>query len=235
MKIPVIGVTPHYETDNNKICIASMYMEAILHAGGVPLLLPLKADKEALAAAVKVCDGFLFTGGPDIDPFRFGEETIPECEVVNPERDEMEEILFQLIMEENKPVLGICRGIQVLNVFLGGTLYQDIPAQFQGKLNLCHSQKSGRTVLSHSVVIQKGSLLHDILKTDTLMVNSFHHQGIKELAPSLKAAAESKDGLVEALYLEEHPFFLAVQWHPEHLFRTNEGAEKLFEAFVKAC
>lgn len=235
MKMPVIGVTPHFEADNNKICIASMYLEAILNAGGVPLLLPLKAGKEALTAAAGVCDGFLFTGGPDIDPFRFGEETIPECEVVNPERDEMEEVLFELALSEKKPVLGICRGIQVLNVFLGGTLYQDIPAQFHGSLNLCHSQKSGRTVLSHSVEIEKDSLLHEILGKDTLMVNSFHHQGIKDLAPSLKTAATSKDGLIEAVYLEDHPFFLAVQWHPEHLFRVNEGAKKLFDAFVKVC
>lgn len=234
MKIPVIGVTPHYEPDNNKICIASMYLEAILDAGGVPLLLPLKASEEALTAAVSVCDGFLFTGGPDIDPFRFGEETLQECDVVYPDRDLMEEIVFKLALASRKPVFGICRGIQVLNVFLGGTLFQDISAQFQRDLNLCHSQKSGRTVLSHSVSIEKNSLLYDIIKEDTLMVNSFHHQGIKEVAPKLEVAAMSKDGLVEAVYLKDHPFFLAVQWHPEHLFRVNEGAKKLFTAFVDA-
>lgn len=234
MRIPVIGVTPHYEPDNNKLCIASMYLEAILDAGGVPLLLPLKANEEALKTAVSVCDGFLFTGGPDIDPFRFGEETLEECDVVYPDRDQMEETIFNLVIGTGKPVFGICRGIQVLNVFFGGTLFQDIAAQFQRKLNLCHSQKSGRTVLSHSVTIERDSLLYDILQEDTLMVNSFHHQGIKDVAPELNVAARSRDGLVEAVYLRDHPFFLAVQWHPEHLFRVNEGAKKLFTAFVDA-
>lgn len=235
MKIPVIGVTPHYDSENNRVCIASMYLEAVMDAGGVPLLLPLKAEYQSLAAAANLCDGFLFTGGPDIDPFRFGEETIPECDVVYPDRDEMEEVIFKAALKEKKPVFGICRGIQVLNVFLGGTLYQDIPAQFHSSPSICHSQKSGRTVLSHSVSIESGTPLSDIIKADTLMVNSFHHQAIKDLAPGLKAAARSKDGLIEAVYMEEHPFFLAVQWHPEHLFRVNEGAKKLFHAFVESC
>lgn len=235
MKIPVIGVTPHYDPESNRVCIASMYLEAIMDSGGVPVLLPLKAGKDALFAAAAVCDGFLFTGGPDIDPFRFGEETIQECDEVYPVRDEMEEIIFKLALKSRKPVFGICRGIQVLNVFLGGTLYQDIPTQFQSVLNLSHSQKSGRTVLSHSVSIEKSSLLYEILGEDSLMVNSFHHQGIKQLSPELNIAARSKDELIEAVYMKDHPFFLAVQWHPEHLFRVNEGAKKLFDAFIVAC
>ncbi len=191
MKIPVIGVTPHYDPEGNRVCIASMYLEAIMDSGGVPLLLPLKAGKDALLAAAAVCDGFLFTGGPDIDPFRFGEETIQECDEVYPVRDEMEEILFELALKSRKPVFGICRGIQVLNVFLGGTLYQDIPTQFQSVLNLSHSQKSGRTVLSHSVSIEKNTLLYEILGEDSLMVNSFHHQGIKQLRAAVGAQASA--------------------------------------------
>jgi putative glutamine amidotransferase len=235
MKKPIIGLTPQYDYERNRVWIGPNYLGAIKAAGGVPILLPLQADKEELEAAGKVCDGFLFTGGPDIDPFRFGEETVSQCGVVIPERDKMEEELFQTVVESGKPILGICRGIQVLNVFLGGTLYQDIPAQFPSDLSIAHSQLSGNSVLSHSVLIKKGTLLSEILSKDYIKVNSFHHQGIKNLAPALQTAGVSLDSLIEALYLPEHKFFLGVQWHPEHLYSSNEDAFKVFRAFINAC
>jgi putative glutamine amidotransferase len=235
MKKPIIGLTPQYDYERNRVWIGPNYLGAVKAAGGVPILLPLQADKEELEAAAKVCDGFLFTGGPDIDPFRFGEETVSQCGVVIPERDKMEEDLFQTVMESGKPILGICRGIQVLNVFLDGTLYQDIPAQFPSDLSIAHSQLSGNSVLSHSVLVKKGTLLSDILCKDYIKVNSFHHQGIKDLAPVLQTAGISMDSLIEAVYLPEHKFFLGVQWHPEHLYRSNEDALKIFQSFVNAC
>ncbi|MGB8453146.1 MAG: gamma-glutamyl-gamma-aminobutyrate hydrolase family protein [Anaerocolumna sp.] len=235
MSKPLIGLTPQYDYDADRIWIGPNYLEAIRTAGGIPLLLPLHIEKKDLKEVVNLCDGFLFTGGPDIDPFRFGEETIRQCGVVVPERDKMEEDLFHIAMEADKPILGICRGIQILNVFLGGTLYQDITAQFPADLSLAHSQPSGRSVLSHSVLVKEETLLHDILSKDYIKVNSFHHQGIKDIAPSLKVAGVSADSLIEAVYLPEHKFFLGVQWHPEHLFRTNEDALIVFKAFVNAC
>jgi putative glutamine amidotransferase len=235
MRKPIIGLTPQYDYDKNRVWIGPNYLEAIRTAGGVPILLPLQVEKDELAAAANVCDGFLFTGGPDIDPFRFGEETIKQCGVVVPERDKMEENLFQIAMESDMPILGICRGIQVLNVFLGGTLYQDISAQFPSDLSLSHSQQSGNSVLTHSVLISEDTMLYNILSKGFIKVNSFHHQAIKDVAPALKVAGVSMDSLVEAVFLPEHKFFLGVQWHPEHLFSTNEDALNIFKAFVKAC
>jgi putative glutamine amidotransferase len=234
MKQPIIGVTPHYDGDNNRICVASNYLNSIKEAGGVPILLPLETDQLSLTRIAEICDGFLFTGGPDISPFRFGEETIQQCGEIMPKRDTMEETLFHIAMESGKPILGICRGIQVLNVFLGGTLYQDIQTQFPSTHNLSHSQKSARNVLTHSVVIEKDTLLQDILQKDYIQVNSFHHQAIKDVAPSLKIAGSSMDSMVEAVYLPKHKFFLAVQWHPEHLIHDNEDALLLFKAFINA-
>lgn len=234
MKQPIIGVTPHYDGENNRICIASNYLNSIKEAGGAPILLPLESDHASLLRISEVCDGFLFTGGPDISPFRFGEETLQQCGEIMPKRDEMEEALFHIAMDSGKPVLGICRGIQVLNVFLGGTLYQDIPTQYPTSHNLSHSQKSARNVLTHSVLIEKDSLLYDIVQKDHIQVNSFHHQSVKDIAPSLKIAGTSMDSMIEAVYLPGHKFFLAVQWHPEHLIHDSMDALLLFKAFVNA-
>lgn len=234
MKQPIIGVTPHLDQANNRVCIASNYLNSIKEAGGVPILLPLEADKSSLLRVSEVCDGFLFTGGPDITPFRFGEETIQQCGEVMPKRDEMEETLFHIAMKSEKPIFGICRGIQVLNVFLGGTLYQDISAQFPSSQKLAHSQNSARNVVTHSVFVEKDTLLQDILCKDYIQVNSFHHQAVKDVAPSLKIAGTSIDNMVEAVYLPGHKFFLAVQWHPEHLIYDSEDAFVLFKAFINA-
>ncbi len=235
MKKPIIGLTPQYDYERNRIWIGPNYMDAVRAAGGIPIVLPLLVDKAELSAAAAFCDGFLFTGGPDITPFRFGEETITGCGTVIPERDRMEEDLFTIAMETDKPVLGICRGIQILNVFLGGTLYQDIPSQLGPASQIAHSQVSGNAVLSHSVSIVKDSLLYRILPVESIHVNSFHHQAIKDLAPSLEIAGSSPDSLIEAIYMPDSRFFLGVQWHPEHLFRTEEEAYKIFEAFIQAC
>lgn len=235
MKKPIIGLTPQYDYEKNRVWVGPNYLDAIYTAGGIPIMLPLHTDKDSLKIVANVCDGFLFTGGPDISPFLYQEETLAQCGVVVPERDKMEEDLFSIIIDTDKPVLGICRGIQIFNVFLGGTLYQDIPAQFAAPIQLAHSQTSGNSVLSHSVILEKDSLLHRINPKDYIQVNSFHHQVIKDLAPSLKVAGKSIDSLIEAVYLPSKKFFLGVQWHPEHLFKTNDDAMNIFKAFIHAC
>lgn len=263
---PIIGITPQYDYERNRVWIGPNYLEAIRSFGGIPILLPLEISADDLEEAANLCDGYLYTGGPDIDPFLFGEETIKGGGVVIPQRDRMEEYLFHIAIKSKKPVLGICRGIQILNVLLGGTLYQDIPTQYKPKwispkewqkdtaflsnphsyeeqsnsnlnsnLQLDHYQQSGNSVLTHSIFINKHSLLYDIVDKDYMRVNSFHHEGIKDLAPSLKVAAISPDSLIEAMYLPDHPFFLGVQWHPEHLFHTDYNAKAIFCAFIEAC
>lgn len=235
MKQPIIGVTPHFDSENNRLCIASNYLNSIKEAGGIAILLPLEVDDASLLKIAQLCDGFLFTGGPDITPFRYGEETLQGCGEILPLRDNMEESLFHIAMELEKPILGICRGIQILNVFLGGTLYQDIPSQLPSSNLIAHSQKSARNVVTHSVAVEKPSLLYDILKKDSIQVNSFHHQSIKDIAPSLKVAGISPDSIIEAVYMPGHKYFLGVQWHPEHLIYNNEDAQTLFKSFVYAC
>ncbi len=235
MKKPIIGLTPQYDYEKNRIWVGPNYLEAIYAFGGIPIMLPLHTDKESLKTAASVCDGFLFTGGPDISPFRYQEEAIAQCGVVVPERDKMEEDLFSGIIDTDKPVLGICRGMQIMNVFLGGNLYQDLSAQFSPPVQLAHSQTSGNSVLSHYVIIENGSLLHYINPKENIQVNSFHHQAIKDLAPCLKSAGKATDSLIEAIYHPGKKFFLGVQWHPEHLFKTNEDAANLFKEFIKAC
>ena len=235
MKKPTIGITPQYDTNNNFIRIQANYMKAIKTTGGIPYLLPLEIERIDLDQIANHFDGFLFPGGPDIDPFLFGEETIPEGGVVLPERDQIEQAIFNRAYKLNKPMLGICRGLQAFNIFLGGTIYQDLKAQYTLNPLVGHYQKSADQVQTHSVNIIPNTLLSQILPTQTIKVNSFHHQAIHKLAPSLKAAATSKDSLIEAAYDPSKSFLLGVQWHPEHLYSFDPNHLALFQAFIKSC
>lgn len=233
MKKPLIGLTPLYDTEQEKLWMRPNYMEAVEAAGGIPLVLPLSKDPADIAALARLCDGFLFTGGPDVHPARFGEETLRFCGAINEQRDNLELALLNEAQTLQKPVLGICRGIQLINVGLGGTLYQDIPAQVEG-LPVAHSQQRPYTVPIHTVTVEPDTPLAEIAGPGELLVNSMHHQAIRELAPSLRCAARSKDGLVECVYLPGHPFFLAVQWHPEYLWKEYQVQQKIINRFVDA-
>lgn len=235
MSKPIIGVIPQYDSEQERVKIEAVYFEAIKAFGGVPFLLPLHNDAKDLERLIQVSDGFLYTGGPDVHPKFFGEEAIPECGVIMPERDKLELELFPMVYQTKKPMYGICRGVQTMNIALGGSIIQDINAMWQGDVRIGHSQKSKSCVETHSVIVQKGTLLYDILQKDKFEVNSFHHQSVKELGNGVKIAGRSLDGIIEAICIEEHPFFLGVQWHPEYLYKTNEDAAKLFEAFINAC
>lgn len=245
MKKPLIGISPQYDYERNRIFVVKNYLDSIRITGGIPILLPLKIQREDLEDLISRLDGVLFTGGPDIDPFMFGEETMEHGGIVVPERDQLEELLFHLTYHSNKPILGICRGIQVINVFLGGTLYQDLRyfksrygIEMDYKKSLYpieHYQKSENHVLSHSVVITTNSMLHQITSKEEFRVNSFHHQGIKEVAPSLSISAVSKDALVEAVELKNYKYLLGVQWHPEHLTTVDENSYHIFKSFINAC
>ncbi|MDC9248760.1 gamma-glutamyl-gamma-aminobutyrate hydrolase family protein, partial [Clostridioides difficile] len=156
----------------------------------------------------KDMDGFLFTGGPDVHPFLFGEETQAHCGNVSPARDQMEISLLPMIMELRKPVLGICRGIQVLNIALGGNIWQDIPSQVTREFPLAHSQPFSYDMPCHTVALTEGSLLARISESSSIKVNSMHHQAVRDLAPGLIASAYSPDHLIEALEMTDYPFFI---------------------------
>lgn len=232
MKKPLIGLTPSMDSERHTMHTRLHYPQAVEAAGGVPLLLP-PLTPDTVREAARVCDGLLFTGGVDVHPSHYGEEMLTACGEVCPPRDEMEFLLLRLALERDLPVLGICRGIQLINVGLGGTLWQDLPLQTGS--SLCHSQRPPFTMTVHTVRVEETSPLFPLLQTRDYAVNSTHHQAVRACAPSLRAAARSSDGIVEALWRPESRFLLAVQWHPEFRFETDKGAAALFSALVQAC
>jgi putative glutamine amidotransferase len=227
---PIVGVMPLWDDEKNNIWMRPGYMNGISQAGGLPIVFPFSDDEQELEQLAKLCDGFLFTGGPDISPKLYHEDPVEGLVTVCPKRDILESIVFRMALEQDKPVLGICRGIQVINVFLGGTLYQDIPMQHPSETE--HHQAPPYDKPVHDVRIAEGSPLHQCFGVDRLPVNSHHHQAIQKLAPRLQAMAFSPDGLIEAAYMPEKKFIWAVQWHPEHLYRTDIHSRELFQAFV---
>jgi putative glutamine amidotransferase len=233
MKRPVIGVTPLWDKEKDSLSMKTGYLEGVMRAGGLPFILPLTRDEGILRQLAGACDGFLFTGGQDVSPGLYGAEPAPFCGPVCEARDAMEKALFSIaVLEQDKPAFGICRGIQLFNTLLGGTLYQDLPTQLP-ESTLIHQQEPPYDRPVHRVNIKPG-LLHDLLGVDTLAVNSCHHQGIAELSPRLVPAAWAEDGLVEAVYMKDRPLVGAVQWHPEKAL-AEESSGKLFDAFVEAC
>ena len=232
---PVIGVTPLYDVEKSSIWMLPGYMDGILQAGGVPVILPLSAEDADIERLFRVIDGLLLTGGQDVDPSLYGEERNEKCGEVYPPRDTLEKKLFQKAMSLDMPVFGICRGLQVINILMGGTLYQDLPTQFTSPNAENHRQTASRDTLTHKVTLVQSSPLYALLEAEKLPVNSFHHQGVRQLAPGLLPAAIAEDGLVEALYAPHKSFVQAVQWHPECCFETDEPSRKIFRAFINAC
>ena len=208
-------------------------MNAVIAAGGVPLVLPLIDDETDINALAQLCDGFLFTGGPDVHPALYKEDAMRYCGSIDDRRDTLELHLFHEVSRLDKPIFGICRGIQLINAALGGSLYQDIPAQVQGE-PIVHDQHRPYHVPVHSVMVDRGSQLYHIVGQEELMVNSMHHQAIKAIAPSLACAAMTKDDLIECVEVPGKRFLMAVQWHPEWM-PLQSASQKLFTAFIDAA
>ncbi|WP_019227440.1 gamma-glutamyl-gamma-aminobutyrate hydrolase family protein [Sedimentibacter sp. B4] len=234
MKKPMIGIVPLYDEKKESYWILPGYMKGIERAGGIPVMLPLTSDEDMIASIAEIFDGFLFTGGHDVDPVLYGEVVEEYCGKPCRERDVMEEVLFKHVLELDKPALGICRGLQLFNVLLGGNLYQDIIIQREPKSNIEHQQKPPYDKLVHSVKIEKDTILYGIIGKETIDVNSYHHQGIKQLSKQLKCAAKAEDGMIESVFMPDKRFVLAVQWHPEFIFNSDDDNLKLFVEFVKA-
>lgn len=232
IKRPVIGMVPAYDPVKKQCFLRPQYARAIQKAGGLAFILPLTDEAEDIDQITDLYDGFLFTGGADLSPSLYGEKPLPctrNC-VVN--REKMELSLMKSILAKNKPVLGICRGMQFINVYFHGTLYQDILDQ--RKDSLVHWQKEPFETPSHMDQIDPASPLYRVLKTTLLPVNSLHHQGVKECASELRVMAHASDGLVEAIYHPDYPFVWGIQWHPEFL-TENPKQLAIFEALIQAA
>jgi putative glutamine amidotransferase len=239
---PFIGI-PVYKIRASKpshiplFALHPLYSEGVVAGGGIPLQIPHGLDQEALHAIFDRVDGLLLAGGGDIDPAFYHETASDKVYNVDRERDELEVTLVRWALEFGKPLLAICRGHQVVNVALGGSLYQDILFEMPGAMQHAYFEETGftRDYLAHQVHLTPGSHLARLLDGLDLSVNSLHHQGIKKLSPALMAVGHAPDGLIEAVQIQGHPFFLGVQWHPEALIQNGSVMRRLFEALVEAA
>lgn len=223
----VVIAMPRMSTDPEPTVAQSKYMESLARAGAGMRWVELSDPEQAVQDAL-TCDGLLLPGGGDMDPKFYGQERIPACGEPNLLRDAAEPLLLRAFLAADKPVLGICRGIQVMNAVLGGDLYQDIKP-FE---HLPHNDHWAKV---HTVTVRRGTLLSRILGQDTVLVNSQHHQAVDRVAPGFTLAALSEDGIVEAIEKPDTRFCLGVQWHPEWLSDADPAMQGLFDAFVNAC
>lgn len=226
-----IGIGPNWDPKNGRLGIPGDYMNAVLRAGALPLLMPATLDEAACRAMVDKVDGMIFPGGEDLHPSTYGEDVLPACGNIVPERDQQEMMLLKYLMEAGKPYLAICRGIQLINVALGGSLYQDIASQYDTPIN--HAMFSVGSGTIHHAAVEPGSLLASVVSQRHLPVNSRHHQAVKDLAPGLKVNAISEDGLIEGVEHADGYPGLAFQWHPENLAARDSDMQALFNWLVR--
>ena len=214
---PIIGVTPLWDAERKSVWMLPDYLDGIRAAGGIPVVLPLEMSEKDADRIVETCDGFLFTGGQDVG----------SC----PERDALETLVLSKALQSDKAILGICRGLQFINVFLGGTLWQDLPSQHPSEI--VHRQGKPYGTPTHTVMLSGD--LSKLLGKETLEVNTLHHQAAKDLGENLEMTAVAPDGIIEAVQMAGKRFVWAVQWHPEYMFRTDPDSLAIFLCFVKHC
>ncbi|RCX13195.1 putative glutamine amidotransferase [Anaerobacterium chartisolvens] len=232
---PLIGITAGYDCGKNMLYLKEGYFEAINNAGGVPLVIPPVQENDILDRLVENCDGILFSGGTDIDALYYKEDNYPFNGEISPYRDFSEVYMARMAVLLGKPVLGICRGIQLINAAMGGTLYQDIYCQIKDKPLLKHSQEAPKWYATHEVFIEKGSIVCKCMEGTTARVNSFHHQAVKDVAPGLEATSAASDGIIESIEGSGKGFIVGVQWHPELMWQKEGMFLNLFRELVRAC
>jgi len=237
MSLPLIGITAGHSKNPHGLPIIHLlrtYVDSTIAAGGVPVIIPSELSEKGWRLLYTKLDGVIFSGGADIDPQLFGGEPHPAIYGIDSERDALEIHLIHHMADDNKPFLAICRGFQVLNVALGGTLYTHVSDQIPNSAQHDTPSDQPRDSHAHDIQIMEDSRLAEILNKPILSVNSWHHQGVKDISSRLKVTAHSPDGLVEGMELEDHPFGIAVQWHPEWM-PEDASMKNLFKAFVDAA
>lgn len=222
---PVIGITCNYNQGEQQFSLREYYCDSISAVGGLPLILPLADQIDIGAAYFQLCDGLLFSGGGDVDPYLYAQAADKNLGQVSPRRDGFEIQLARMALAVGKPALGICRGCQILNIAAGGTLVQDI------KSNYLHDQKAPRDYPIHDILIESDSLLESIMQTDRIRVNSFHHQAVDKTGDGIVICAFAGDGIAEAVESRTGSFYLGVQWHPECM--QDQYSRNLFIALVE--
>jgi len=245
MPRPLIGVTTQTlqaidgipEGLPHSVVMNQRYYHAVASAGGAPVLVPLLDDVEALRAIYERTDGILIPGWVDVDPSAFGEKPHERLGRIDPARDRVEIQLVRWAVEDDKPLLGLCRGLQVINVALGGTLYQDLETEYPNGIKHDYFPTYGfsRDHLAHDVIVEAGSRMRHALVDEAVPVNSMHHQGIKALATGLSASAVAPDGLIEAAESTSESYIVGVQWHPEVFELSDPSSGVLFRDFVQAA
>lgn len=238
MSKPIIGISGSILVDKSgsfagyrRSYVNEDYVKSVIKNGGVPYIIPMNNDVEIIRDQITCVDGLILSGGHDVSPIYYNQEPDKKlCEIL-PERDLFDFKLIEFAKEKNIPILGICRGLQILNVYHGGTLFQDLSMYDKSKVK--HDQVVSPTVATHTVDLADKTELKRILKKNSIMVNSFHHQIINKLADNLVATAYSKDGVVEAIECPEYKFMMAVQWHPEMLHEVDEQMNLIFKELIE--
>ena len=244
MKKPIVGISASMMYEEKKelflgdkySCVAYSYVDAVYKSGGIPVTLPILKDVSAIREQVKLLDGLVLSGGRDVDPHFYGEEPLEKLQAIFPERDVHEIALIKAAIDLKKPILAICRGMQILNVTYGGTLYQDI--SYAPGEHIKHSQIGLPYQATHSIKIDKHSTLFRMAdKSEIERVNSFHHQALKQVAKGLKVVATAPDGIIEAVESENENgvFVIGVQFHPEMMYDKSTFARGIFKKFINIC
>ena len=226
----VIGIMPLYDDEKESYWMLPGYMKMLEAENAIPMMLPLTTNKTELDYFLEICGGFLLTGGHDVSPYVYHAVKESYCGACCESRDEMERYILNKAVDNDRAVLGICRGIQFMNACYGGSLYQDLATEHTSDIE--HHMKPPYDRVAHQVTIKKDTLLYNILGEEQMGVNSYHHQAIKKLSPYFQAMAFSEDGLIEGIFMPNKRFIVGVQWHPEFSYEVDVNNRKLINAFV---